>query len=176
MSLQYREMQKNEAAKIAEIDRSELIDGFYVMQDGEMVLKPANFDVQGWHPGHLLEVTEAFEQVCDEGGTAWGAYDGERLVGMSALSGDFMPTGGKRLQMKLLYVSKHIRGQGVARQLMELCKQRARELGAKSLYVSATETKSTVDAYMRLGCVLTKEIDPEQFKEEPRDIHLEMKL
>lgn len=176
MDLAYRGLAKAESRKIAEIDRAELIEGFYVMEEGQLVLDANRFEVKGWHPRHLQEVMEAFEGACDEGGSVWGAFSGDKLVGMSALSSGFIPTGDRRMQMKLLYVSRGVRGQGVARKLVELCKQKARQLGAKSLYVSATETKGTVDAYMRLGCVLTNHIDPELFEKEPKDIHMEMPL
>jgi N-acetylglutamate synthase-like GNAT family acetyltransferase len=58
-------------------------------------------------------------------------------------------------------------------QLFELAKAAARERGASRLYISATESENTIKFYLRLGCVLTKDLDPELFKLEPKDIHLE---
>ena len=49
---------------------------------------------------------------------------------------------------------------------------KARELGAGSLYVSATPSENTVDYYRHLGCVVTREVDPELYALEPEDIHL----
>jgi hypothetical protein len=41
------------------------------------------------------------------------------------------------------------------------------------MYISATPSEHTVDFYMRLGCRLAAEPDPELYAFEPEDIHLE---
>ena len=51
--------------------------------------------------------------------------------------------------------------------------EKAKELGAKKLYISATPSENTVNYYSRLGCALATEIDSELFALEPEDIHLE---
>jgi hypothetical protein len=49
---------------------------------------------------------------------------------------------------------------------------RARELGARQLYVSATPSENTVRFYLRLGCRVTDDVDATLFNLEPEDIHL----
>jgi hypothetical protein len=44
------------------------------------------------------------------------------------------------------------------------------------MYVSATPSLNTVRFYQSLGCRLTELVDPDLFKEEPEDIHLELSL
>ena len=68
------------------------------------------------------------------------------------------------------------RKQELGRKLFELAKTCAQEKGAKRLYVSATPSENTVNFYMRQGCRVTKEPDPELFELEPEDIHLEMEI
>jgi len=51
---------------------------------------------------------------------------------------------------------------------------KARQLGARKLYISATPSKNRVDFYMHLGCRLTSQIDPKLYELEPEDIHLEL--
>lgn len=51
--------------------------------------------------------------------------------------------------------------------------ERAKTLGAKKLYISATPSENTINYYLRLGCILATEIDPELITLEPEDIHLE---
>jgi hypothetical protein len=53
-----------------------------------------------------------------------------------------------------------------------LAVERAKELGAKKLYISATPSEHTVNYAMRLGSLLASEIDPELFTLEPEDIRL----
>ena len=54
---------------------------------------------------------------------------------------------------------------------MNKAKERAKELGAKKLYISATPSKNTVDFYRHLGCKLTSEINADLYQLEPDDIH-----
>jgi len=58
-------------------------------------------------------------------------------------------------------------------QLFELAKATAREKGARPLYISATPSEKTVNFYLRLGCAVAGEPDPELIELEPEDIHLE---
>ena len=44
------------------------------------------------------------------------------------------------------------------------------------MYISATPTQHTIDFYLRLGCQVTNEPDPELFAQEPEDIHFEYDL
>ena len=53
---------------------------------------------------------------------------------------------------------------------------RARALGARRLYVSATPSENTVGFYLRRGCRLAAEIDEALFALEPEDNHLELDL
>jgi hypothetical protein len=41
------------------------------------------------------------------------------------------------------------------------------------MYISATPSENTVNFYMRLGCEIASEPDPELLAREPEDIHLE---
>lgn len=70
-------------------------------------------------------------------------------------------------------MSQGYRKQGLGSRLFNLAVEKAKALGAKKLYLSATPSENTVNYYLRLGCVLATEIDPELFALEPEDIHLE---
>jgi RimJ/RimL family protein N-acetyltransferase len=78
-----------------------------------------------------------------------------------------------QLQLKQLHVSRAYRQQGLGRTLFQLAVQKARQMGAKKLYISATPSENTVDFYLRLGCTLVGEPDPELFVFEPENIHME---
>ena len=40
------------------------------------------------------------------------------------------------------------------------------------MYISATPSEHTINFYLRQGCVVASEVDPELFALEPEDIHL----
>jgi predicted N-acetyltransferase YhbS len=81
-----------------------------------------------------------------------------------------------QLQLKFLHVGRSHRGAGLGRRLFDLAVARARELGARRLYVSSTSSENTVRFYLRRGCRLTDEPDAHLFALEPEDIHLELDI
>ena len=76
----------------------------------------------------------------------------------------------------LLHVSRSYRRRGAATALWRAAADIAREAGATSMYVSATETGSAVGFYLRQGCRLADPVHPVLFEHEPEDIHLVCEL
>jgi len=60
--------------------------------------------------------------------------------------------------------------------LFNLAVAEARRRGAKWMYISATPSEHTIGFYLRLGCQVTLEPDPDLFELEPEDIRLEYDL
>ena len=80
------------------------------------------------------------------------------------------------MKLDMLYVSAGYRGRGIGRMLTEKAANLARSLGATTLYISATPTRATVDAYLRMGAQVLRVPDPASFALEPEDIHLSLPL
>jgi len=168
-----RFLEREEVPLVWQIDRREVIHNIYNLHDGELVLVPEYFDVQGWPPGEVEHYTSVLLDCFDRGGTFWGAFEDGTLVGTAILESKFIGSNGDTLQLKFLHVSRSQRKQGLGAKLFHLAIEHAKSLGAKKLYISATPSENTINFYMRLGCVLATEIDPELFALEPEDIHLE---
>jgi predicted N-acetyltransferase YhbS len=171
-----RELRRDEVALVWSIDRSEVIDGVYQHEQGQLVLRPGRHDVPGWAP----ETVEAYQpwllDCFDRGGAFYGAFENGSLVGVSVLESRFIGPARDQLQLKFLHVARGYRGTGLGRTLFDLAAARARELGARRLYVSSTPSKSAVEFYLHLGCRVTDEVDPQLFALEPDDIHMEYDL
>ena len=148
-------------------------DKVYYLSHGELVLKPDYFDIQGWPPGEAELYTPILLDCYERGGTFWGAFENNLLVGTAILENKFIGARSDRLQLKFLHVSRDYRKHGLGSALFQMAVERARSLGAKKLYISATPSENTVNTYIRLGCVLAAEPDPELFDLEPEDIHFE---
>jgi predicted N-acetyltransferase YhbS len=166
-------LHRDEIQLIWQIDRREVIENVYSLHDGKLVLKPDYFDVQGWPPGEAELYTPILLDCYERGGMFWGAFENDRLVGVAILESKFIGTQQDTLQLKFLHVSHDYRQQGLGRVLFNTAIVKAKALGAKKLYISATPSENTVNTYLRLGCVPASEIDPELFALEPEDIHLE---
>jgi len=171
-----REMQLHESGLIRLIDRSELIESIYKMNDGVLEAVPAGHECPSWDEAHTLEMIERFEKELRGGGAAYGAFDGETLAGFGVLGHRFRGERQDRLQVDLMYVSRAYRRQGIGTKLMEELSKEARKRGASYLYISSTETESAVHFYMANGGRITDQVDEELFKLEPEDIHMLKKL
>ena len=176
MNLIYRQLCGDEAAKLRAIDRSERIEAIYYHQDNKLILEEEFYEMKGFPPGELDKLIERLILLCRDGGCIIGAFDRSEIVGMTAVENILRGEHRNRLKLDILFVSAKCRNQGVGRTLVELAKDKAREMGAEQLYISATPSKNTVDFYLNLGCRITERPDLELFELEPEDIHLELDL
>jgi predicted N-acetyltransferase YhbS len=174
--MDYRILSRDEIEKFREIDRSEIIENDYRYEDGRLELVKVHYDVKGFSPDHLKSLIGRLHSIHDKGGVVFGAFDGPRLVGLAALDSKLRGEDKDTLNYAVLHVSNPYRRMGIGKTLTELVKAKAREMGARILYVSSAPTKSTVDFYMSLGCKLADRVDEELFELEPEDIHLVMEL
>ena len=172
----YRELQTHEAQLLGTIERSERIDSTYRATNGTLTLHEAREEVVAWDSAELADYVARLRVLIDSGGSALAAWDGASVVGIGSL--DVSGVGGDRAVMKLdmLYVSAGYRGRGIGRRLTQMAGSRARSLGATALYVSATPTRGTVDAYLGMGAKVLGTPDPELLAREPEDIHLALSL
>ena len=169
----YRELIREEIERIWTIDRREVIENVFHLENGRLVLRPEHYDMQCWPPGEPELYTPHLYKSFDRGGWFCGAFDGATLVGVAIPDNKFIGRDKDQLQLKFLHVSRDYRGLGLGRQLFDLARDKARERGAKRLYISATPSEKTVNFYLMRGAVVTNEPDPDLFELEPEDIHLE---
>lgn len=175
--IEYRQLEAAEIERTDEIDRSEVIDGRYRLRDGALVLdEDYHFDARGWPPGEPDASKRRMRECLARGGAGWGAFDGERLVGIAVLDGRRIGSELGSLDMYFLHVSNGYRGRGIGREFVRLVRRRAAEMGARRLYVSSSPTANTVTFYRGRGFELASEVDPELYELEPEDIHMDMGL
>ena len=135
-----------------------------------LIQNPYSFD---WSPERRREIVQEIKHVLQAGGKAYGAFDGDALIGFSLLS--MKPFGSRNhyTVLKLLQISAHHRGLGIGRRLFTMAADTAREAGFEKLYISANCSKESQAAYRRFGCVYATEIDEAQVKAEPFDVQIE---
>ena len=168
-----RELRRLEIAQVWNIDRREVIDRLYSLENGTLVLRPHHIDVPGWPPEETEKYTPILLDCFDRGGWFYGAFDEGALIGAAVLESKFIGKRKDQLQLKFLHVSRAYRNNGLGAKLFESARSTARARGAKRLYISATPSENTVNFYVKLGCTLAVAPDPELVELEPEDIHLE---
>jgi len=171
-----RELEREEIGGLWSIDRAEVIDRVYSREGDELVLRPEHHDVQGWPKGEPHQYEPILLDCFDHGGTFYGAFDGETLIGAAVLESRFIGRERDQLQLKFLHVGRRHRQAGLGGRLFEKAVARARDLGARRLYISATPSENTVRFYLRRGCRMTAAVDAALFELEPEDIHLEFDI
>ena len=169
-------MNKDELHRVTELDRREVVEYIYYLQNNKLELKKVDWTVPEWSDVQKTKFHQNLLKVHQRGGFIVGAFDDAHIAGIIALGQKFFGRNMEHLELSGLWVSQPYRNQGVGKHLVNLVKQKAKSLGAKFLYVSATESKKTVEFYMSCNFQLAKEIDPKLFKAEPEDIHMECEL
>jgi GNAT superfamily N-acetyltransferase len=177
-AITYRELAPAELGRVAEIDRSELIPAIYLQKGAQLTEEAHEFDVPPWSAEgdheHSLAYQIAFcERHLAAGGTAVGAFDGRRLVGIGIVTPHVRPG---VAQLAYLQVSDGYRGQSVGRRLCEWMDDIARAAGDTAMVVSATPSVNTVRFYMGRGFAPTAAPLPELYELEPEDVHLSKRL
>jgi predicted N-acetyltransferase YhbS len=171
--MKIRKLERQEIRDLWSIDRAEVMDKLYYHEGDELVLRPEHHDVQGWPAGEPERYGPILLDCFDRGGTFYGAFDGQSLIGAMVLENRFIGRDKDQLQLKFLHVSRCNRKAGLGSTLFDKALRRARELGARRLYVSATASENTVNFYLRRGCCVTNDVDAALYELEPEDIHLE---
>ena len=168
-----KELQRDEVQQVWSIDRSEVIDNIYHHESGQLVLRPEHRDMKGWPAGQAESYGPWLLDCFNDGGSFFGAFEDGRLVGVVVVENRFIGRAKDQLQLKFLHVSRGHRKTGLGRRLFEQAVSRAREHGARRLYISSIPSENTVEFYLHLGCRVTDQVDPALFEAEPDDIHME---
>lgn len=169
-----RHLTRDEVARIWSIDRREVIERMYALEDGAVVLRTEHHDVEGWPPDEVEHSGPVLLECFDRGGWCHGQFDGGRLVAAAILESRFMGPRQDQLQLRFLHVSNAYRRRGIGEHLFGLAKAEARAMGARQMYISATPSEHTIDFYVRRGCRVATRPDPHLLALEPEDIHLEI--
>lgn len=143
--------------------------------EGKWQLVPLVFE-ENWDLETCREIAADVAAHMHTDQTAFGCFDGSRLVGFVTVSHNTFGKTARYLELVCFQVSEEYRGQGIGRTLFAMAAEEARTLGAEKLYISAHASRETQEAYKALGCVYTREINETLAAEEPFDVQLEYVL
>jgi GNAT superfamily N-acetyltransferase len=175
-ALQYRLLKKTEVTLLSEIDRKEIVNQVYYLRSHKLESVNEYYDIKGWNSEEVQKYIHRLQELYDRNGAIIGVFDHHRIVGLGALDSKLIGRNNNQLKLDMIYISSGYRKKGIGRILVNLLVDRAKELGATSLYISATPFKNTVDFYFAIGAKLTDEINRDLYELEPNDIHMVLKL
>ncbi len=174
--MEYRALKIEEIDDIWKIDRTEHVDSIYIMNKKALIEKNINRTFHGWPPDEDKIYGPILTNCYRNNGFFLGGYEEEKLRAIVVL--DTRPIGkkGDTLQLKFLHIDRRYRKKGIGGLLFKKAVEKAKQLNAGRIYISACENKNTVEFYRHMGCKITNDVDDELFKLEPNDIHMDLIL
>ena len=169
--------------KLIEADLHEnLLNDFNRYQEVEYDWKKVNGELKLVHNPHIEDWTHAkkvqkindvFAKVVELNGYLLGAFENEKLIGFAACNPTKYGSRNQYIQLMELHVSLEYRGLGIGRSMFEKCVDYGTEMKAQKLYIVASSSMESQEAYKKLGCVYARELVRELYEQDPDDIHME---
>jgi len=146
-------------------------------EGGNWVLKDISF-TEEWDIAVKKEIVEKdFTDCIKSSGTVWGVFNRNKaLIAFACLPSHLFGSKNQYLQLMQIHVSSECRNNGLGKMLFELCTDKARNLGAKKLYISTHSSEESQYFYTKIGCVDAEEINEKLAKLEPYDRQMEFVL
>lgn len=175
--MEYRELNIEEADRIAEIDATSFIKNAWRMNEssGEYELTEINWTDEELPNGFEWHL-EHFNNTIQNGGKAFGCFENNILVGYATLDAKVFGKKKRYVLLDQLFVSNAYRNKGIGRRLVAMCMEHAGLFGAEKIYLCAGSSENTIAFYKMLGCVKAEEINQILFDEDPNDIQLELNI
>ena len=147
------------------------------MENGNWMLKDISF-IEQWDKDLKKEiVTDDFTNCLKSGGFVWGVFDNDNdLIAFVSLLSDFFGCENQYLQLMQIHVSYEYRCKGIGKVLFKLCAEKAKQLGAKKLYISTHSSEESQHFYKNIGCVDAQEVNKKLAEHEPHDRQMEFAL
>lgn len=140
--------------------------------DNGYSLLPVKY-TEDWNLLELRELSARIIEGIKNGNVALGAFLNDEVIGFAYI--DKTPFGSKNQYIDLaeFYISTPYRNQGIGKILFNMAAQKAKQLGASKLYISAHSAKESISAYRSYGCTFAEEINETLSNKEPFDLQLE---
>lgn len=100
---------------------------------------------------------------------AFGALEEGRIIGFISVETNLRK---KILVLDMIQVSQSYRNKGLGRKLFQIAKTKAKEMGAKQIYISACSAEETIAFYKAMGCKLAINPITTIAEDEPMDVQM----
>ena len=156
-------------------NRYQEIKKCYRKEEGNWVLKNIEF-IENWDKDKKEIIIKDFLKTINDGGSVFGAYDNNKLIGFAVLYNKIFGSKKQYIQLDKIHVSYGYRHKGIGKKLFEMCIKKSKSIGIEKMYISANSSEETQKFYLAIGCKDTEEIDKELYEKEPFDRHMEYKV
>ena len=175
--MEYRELKHDQISEelFKPFNRYQKVTKCWRKENGEWLLKDISFE-EDWSAEEFAFLVKCLKYTTSTGGTVFGVFNNDSLVGFSSIENESFGGAKEYLQLSSLHVSNEQRGGGIGKVLFQMSADRAKEMGAKKLYISAHSSQETQAFYRSVGCVEAVEYNQRLAEAEPHDCQLEYVL
>ena len=171
----YTQLKEINTELFSAFDRYQEVKKCWRKADGKWILKDIAF-IEQWNKEDYETLVLCLKNTVDTGGVVFGVLCKNTLVGFASLENELFGSHDQYLQLSSLHVSNGMRKKGIGRDLFHISCEKAKELGAKKLYISAHSSRETRAFYNTVGCVEALEYNNGLVIKEPFDCQLEYDL
>ncbi|QED46571.1 GNAT family N-acetyltransferase [Cytobacillus dafuensis] len=136
----------------------------------------ADYFVEHWDDEKKYQVILELQNCVQANGTVTGAFSDRKLIGFANVEGELFGNNKEYLELPYIHVSNEYRNSGIGKKLFQICCEKAKQMGAKKLYIAAHPSVETQHFYKAVGCTHALEINQKILNKEPLDIQLEKVL
>jgi len=175
--ISYKELKETEIdiTLFKSFNRYQEVNKCWRKENGEWILKDIAF-INQWGPEKYEFLTKDLYNTIISGGAVFGAFHNNVLVGFVSIENQFFGSQKEYLNLSYIQISYESRGMGIGKNLFSLVCKKAKEMGAKKLYISAHSAQESQAFYKAMGCVEAMEYNEELVTKEPCDCQLEYSL
>lgn len=173
----YKELKENEIDidLFSSFNRHQDVKKCWRKEDGQWVLKDIAF-VEHWGAEEYEYLVKCLKNTIKTDGTVFGAFKNNSLVGFASVESGFFGSHNQYLELSCIHTSYKSRGLGVGKKLFSLICKKAKDMGAKKLYISAHSSEESQAFYKAMGCIEAEEYNSKSVEKEPCDCQLEFRL
>lgn len=175
--ISYKKLKKTEISKtlFSNFNRYQEVKKCWRKENNEWILKDIAFTEQ-WGRAEYEYLIKCLKITIETGGSVFGAFINSELVGFASLEKQLFGSKKEYLQLSSIHTSYNNRGMGIGKKLFALVSEKAKEMGAQKLYISAHSSQETQAFYKAMGCVEAIEYNDSLVAKEPDDCQLEYSL
>ncbi len=176
-SIYFTELKESEIGEslFVNFNRYQDVKKCWRKENGKWILKEVVFTEQ-WGSDEYKKLIECLKNTVKTGGALFAAFCGDILVGFASIESAFFGSQKEYLELSSIHTSYEYRGTGIGKKLFSLVCEKAKEMGAKKLYISAHSSQETQAFYETMGCVEALEYNDGLVAKEPCDCQLEYRL
>lgn len=145
-------------------------------KDGQQYNIKEDYFVDEWNEVKKKQVILSLQNCLKVGGAVLAANHQGKVVGFANIENHFFGSSRQYLELPYIHVSNEFRQYGIGKKLFHLCCEKAKQMGAKKLYIAAHPSIESQYFYQSVGCTYADEINQKIYEKEPLDIQLEISL